>query len=253
MDVANEEDNAKAYREEAEDEIESEEEMSRSEMEEEAEKIDESGSDSDDDEAVDEAEVKSLQASLTENPYDYATHVALINKLHKMGELDRLRTARDNMSNMYPLSPDLWLSCMRDEIKLAVTPEQKAEVVKLCERAVKDYACKSLLYRTLSFINLKLPHYFSVYKYCKQIITLQCILTAVDVWLEYLHFSIGNMGTEKDGAKNVRELFERALTAVGLHTIKGAIIWEAFREFETVLLALVSRCSSLYVQKHILY
>lgn len=64
-------------------------------------------------------------------------------------------------------------------------------------------------------------------------------IVAVEVWLEYLQFSIGNMGTEKDAAKNVRQLFERALTAVGLHTIKGAIIWEAFREFEAVLYALV--------------
>lgn len=78
---------------------------------------------------------------------------------------------------------------------------------------------------------------------------MQCILLAVEVWLEYLHFSIGNMGTEKDAAENVRELFERALTVVGLHTIKGAIIWEAFREFETVLLTLVSKCSSLYAQR----
>lgn len=54
-----------------------------------------------------------------------------------------------------------------------------------------------------------------------------------------MQFNIGNMGTEKDAAKNVRQLFERALTAVGLHAIKGAIIWEAFREFEIVLFALV--------------
>lgn len=51
------------------------------------------------------------------------------------------------------------------------------------------------------------------------------------------------MGTEKDAAKNVRQLFEQALTAVGLHTIKGAIIWEAFREFEAVLYALVNMSS----------
>lgn len=62
---------------------------------------------------------------------------------------------------------------------------------------------------------------------------------AVEVWLEYLQFTIGNMGTGKDATNNVRQLFERALTAVGLHTIKGAIIWEAFREFETILFALV--------------
>lgn len=66
-------------------------------------------------------------------------------------------------------------------------------------------------------------------------------ILAVEVWLEYLQFNIGNMGSEKDAAKHVRKLFERALTVIGLHTTKGAIIWEAYREFETVLLALV-RC-----------
>lgn len=64
-------------------------------------------------------------------------------------------------------------------------------------------------------------------------------LLAVDIWLEYLQFSIGNMENEKDGSKKVRQLFESALTSVGLHIIKGAIIWEAFREFEAVLFALV--------------
>lgn len=97
--------------------------------------------DEDDEEDADEAEVKVLETSLAQNPYDYASHVALINKLQKMGELERLRTARENMSSKYPLSPELWLSWMRDEIKLATTQEQKAEIVKLCERAVKDYFC----------------------------------------------------------------------------------------------------------------
>lgn len=170
-----------------------------------ADKENENDDDEDDDdeeEDADEAEVKLLETSLAQNPYDYATHIAIINKLQRMGELERLRAARENMSLKFPLSPELWLSWMRDEIKLATTPEQKAEVVKLCERAVKDYL-------------------------------------SVEVWLEYLQFSIGNMGNEKDAAKNVRQLFERALTAIGLHIIKGAIIWEAFREFEVVLYALI--------------
>lgn len=99
--------------------------------------------DEDDDEDANEAEVKSLEVSLSTNPYDYATHVALIKKLHTMGELDRLRAARNNMSNMYPLSPELWLVWISDEIKLATTDEQKAEIAELCERAIKDYVCKS--------------------------------------------------------------------------------------------------------------
>ena len=168
------------------------------------EPIDDEGEEDEEEEEedADEAEVKIIETTLVQNPYDYASHVALITKLQRMGELERLRAARENMSSKYPLSPELWLSWMRDEIKLATTSEQKAEVVKLCERAVKDYL-------------------------------------SVEVWLEYLQFSIGNMGTEKDAAKQVRQLFERALTDVGLHTIKGAIIWEAFREFEAVLYALI--------------
>ncbi|XP_068988460.1 squamous cell carcinoma antigen recognized by T-cells 3 isoform X2 [Bombus flavifrons] len=204
MDIGNEENNDKSSPEESVDNEKNESIEIKDEPEEDMdnEVDDDQKSEEDDEEDADEAEVKALETSLAQNPYDYTSHVALINKLQKMGELERLRTARKNMSTKYPLSSELWLSWMRDEIKLATTPEQKAEVVKLCERAVKDYLC-------------------------------------VEVWLEYLQFSIGNMGTEKDAAKNVRQLFERALTDVGLHTIKGAIIWEAFREFEAVLYALI--------------
>lgn len=65
------------------------------------------------------------------------------------------------------------------------------------------------------------------------------LFLAVEIWLEYLQFSIGNMGNEKDAAENVRQLFQRALTAVSGHITKGAIIWEAFREFENVLVSMV--------------
>ncbi|XP_071561281.1 squamous cell carcinoma antigen recognized by T-cells 3 [Temnothorax nylanderi] len=179
------------------------EEMVTSETEEKADKeaadTESESDDDDDDEDVNETEVKSLEASLSTNPYDYASHVALINKLHAMGELDRLRAARNNMSNMYPLSPELWLVWISDEVKLATTDEQKAEVVELCERAIKDYV-------------------------------------SVEVWLEYLQFSIEYMGKDEEKVSKVRQLFERALTTVGMHITKGAIIWEAYREYENMIL-----------------
>lgn len=100
--------------------------------------------DDDENEDADEAEVKILETSLIENPYDYSSHLALITKLQRMGELDRLRLARENMSSKYPLSPDIWLAWLRDEIKLAITPEQRTAVTQLCERAVVDYLCKSV-------------------------------------------------------------------------------------------------------------
>ncbi|XP_054004935.1 squamous cell carcinoma antigen recognized by T-cells 3-like [Hylaeus anthracinus] len=207
MDVGNDESNDKSPNEDSSGSKDDALEMVENEVEENAENEsvgdqDEIEDEDDDEEDADEAEVRVLEAALAQNPYDYASHVAIISKLQRMGELEGLRAARENMNSKFPLSSELWLSWIRDEIKLATTPEQKEEVVKLCERAVKDYL-------------------------------------SVEIWLEYLQFSIGNMGTEKDAAKNVRQLFEQALTAVGLHTIKGAIIWEAFREFEIVLHALI--------------
>lgn len=56
------------------------------------------------------------------------------------------------------------------------------------------------------------------------------------VWLEYVQFSIGGMG-QQNGVKRIRETFDRALTACGLHVSKGASLWEAYREFENAILA----------------
>jgi hypothetical protein len=59
---------------------------------------------------------------------------------------------------------------------------------------------------------------------------------AVPVWLEYVQYSIGGMGDE-GGTVAVRDTFEKALTAAGLHITSGSILWEAYREFENAVLA----------------
>lgn len=56
-----------------------------------------------------------------------------------------------------------------------------------------------------------------------------------EIWLEYAQYSIGGIGQE-GGIEKVRSIFERALTAVGLHVTKGAALWEAYREFENAIL-----------------
>jgi len=61
-------------------------------------------------------------------------------------------------------------------------------------------------------------------------------VAAVPVWLEYVQFSIGGMG-EEGGTARIRATFDRALTACGLHVTKGGNIWEAYREFESAVLA----------------
>uniref|UniRef100_A0A803YHB5 Spliceosome associated factor 3, U4/U6 recycling protein n=1 Tax=Meleagris gallopavo TaxID=9103 RepID=A0A803YHB5_MELGA len=56
-----------------------------------------------------------------------------------------------------------------------------------------------------------------------------------EIWLEYAQYSIGGIGQE-GGIEKVRSIFERALTAVGLHVTKGTALWEAYREFENAIL-----------------
>ncbi|MEQ2202696.1 hypothetical protein XENOCAPTIV_012651 [Xenoophorus captivus] len=59
-----------------------------------------------------------------------------------------------------------------------------------------------------------------------------------DIWLEYAQYSIGGMGSP-GGIDKVRSIFERAVTAVGLHMTKGQTLWEAYREFENAVLSTV--------------
>lgn len=56
------------------------------------------------------------------------------------------------------------------------------------------------------------------------------------VWLEYVQYSIGGLA-EEGGLAAIRDTFERALTAVGIHVTSGSMLWEAYREFECAMLA----------------
>lgn len=108
---------------------------------------------SEDNDEQDEAEIKLYEETLASQPYDYDTHKLLIYKLHSMGELERLRVARENMSTTFPLTSDIWLAWIKDEIKLALSNEQKMAVIELCEKATHDYLCKYT--KIINFLNLQ--------------------------------------------------------------------------------------------------
>ncbi|XP_076434791.1 spliceosome associated factor 3, U4/U6 recycling protein-like [Babylonia areolata] len=155
-------------------------------------------SDSDDTAAQDEARIRELEKEISKNPYLYDCHVELIQKLRELGELDRLRAARQAMQKCFPLSEEIWSQWLQDEIPLAQEKEDREKVEALFKLAIQDYV-------------------------------------SVTVWLEYVQFAIGGMG-EEGGIQHVREVFEQAITAVGLHVPMGATVWEAYREFENALL-----------------
>ncbi|XP_053555809.1 squamous cell carcinoma antigen recognized by T-cells 3 [Bombina bombina] len=153
------------------------------------------------DEKENEAEIQRLEEQLSINAFDYNCHVDLIKLLRQEGELERLRRARQKMSELFPLTEEIWLDWLKDEIKVGEEDASRDKVYELFQRAVKDYICP-------------------------------------EIWLEYAQYSIGGMG-EKDGIAQIRAIFERALTAVGLHMTKGSTVWDAYREFENAILGTI--------------
>ncbi|XP_017269444.1 squamous cell carcinoma antigen recognized by T-cells 3 [Kryptolebias marmoratus] len=181
-----------------------EKEMESDEEEEEGmgvENSDDEEDDSSEDEKENEAEIQRLEEQLSINAFDYNCHVDLIKLLKQGGELLRLRKARQKMSELFPLTEEIWLDWLKDEIRLTEEDANREKVYELFERAVKDYICP-------------------------------------DIWLEYGQYSIGGMGSP-GGMDKVRSIFERAVTAVGLHMTKGQMLWEAYREFENAILSTV--------------
>uniref|UniRef100_A0A667ZUP7 Spliceosome associated factor 3, U4/U6 recycling protein n=1 Tax=Myripristis murdjan TaxID=586833 RepID=A0A667ZUP7_9TELE len=165
------------------------------------ENSDDEEDDSSEDEKENEAEIQRLEEQLSINAFDYNCHVDLIKLLRQEGELFRLRRARQKMSELFPLTEEIWLDWLKDEIRLTEEEPNRERVYELFEKAVKDYICP-------------------------------------DIWLEYAQYSIGGMGSP-GGVDKVRSIFERALTAVGLHMTKGETVWEAYREFENAMLSTV--------------
>ncbi|NXP17534.1 SART3 protein, partial [Scytalopus superciliaris] len=157
-----------------------------------------SSGDGEDEEKENEAEIQRLEEQLSINAFDYNCHLDLIKLLRQEGELVKLRRARQKMSELFPLTEEIWLDWLKDEIKMASESSEREKVYELFERAVKDYICP-------------------------------------EIWLEYAQYSIGGIGQE-GGIERVRSIFERALTAVGLHVTKGTALWEAYREFENAIL-----------------
>ena len=59
---------------------------------------------------------------------------------------------------------------------------------------------------------------------------------SVEIWLEYIQFSISDMG-QPNGLELIRTVCERSLDMAGLDVTKGYSLWEAYREFECAILS----------------
>ncbi|KAK1274923.1 Heterogeneous nuclear ribonucleoprotein 1 [Acorus gramineus] len=170
-----------------------------------------SSDEEEEDEAAQELRLETLEKVLSENPSDYDSHVQCIQCLRKLGRIEKLRQAREAMSALFPLSPNMWQEWAKDEASLRTGSEAFSEIEKIYERGVQEYISVSLWSDYLDFVEEHDP------------LVSQC--TPV-------------------GLTKMRDLFERALTAAGLHIIEGNKIWEAFREFEQAILLTIEDANS---------
>ncbi|KAL0271899.1 UNVERIFIED_CONTAM: hypothetical protein PYX00_005061 [Menopon gallinae] len=169
--------------------------------------VDDMDSDDSDNEEELEALAQTLENKVCENVYLYQSHVELINVLKQLADLDRLRTARNRMAKEFPLTPELWIDWLEDEIKIASTDEENKAVLKLFDRAVKDYL-------------------------------------SVELWLKYLEFVKDYFGCNTDfGVAEVRKVCERSLVAGGLHIVKGSLLWNSYIEYEEERLKIIEENS----------
>ncbi|XP_057742435.1 uncharacterized protein LOC130960918 [Arachis stenosperma] len=179
---------------------------------------DNSDSDSDD-EAQQNLQLQSLEAGLTANPYNYDSHSQYIKLLRKMGDVEKLRAAREAMSELFPLSPAMWQEWIKDELSLNTDSQDSSSViVKLYERAVFDYMSVSLWCDYINFVQEFDP------------IVRQC---------------------SPAGISKARDLFEGALTAAGLHVAEGSKIWEAYRQYEQAILLTIDETDTQAKEKQV--
>ncbi|KAL5223292.1 hypothetical protein ABZP36_028005 [Zizania latifolia] len=171
---------------------------------------DSDSSDSDDGggggDAADELRIQTLERGLQEQPLDYESHVQYIQCLRKSGKIEKLRTAREEMNKYFPLTPKMWQEWTKDEISLSTGHESFGDIELLYERGVQEYLFVRLWHDYLDYVE---EHDQSVS---------QC---------------------SPSGLTKMRNLFERAITAGGLHVTDGSKLWEAYREYEMAILTII--------------
>ncbi|KAF2840240.1 hypothetical protein M501DRAFT_1002554 [Patellaria atrata CBS 101060] len=92
--------------------------------------------------------ITDLSKHVSENPYDFTSHVRFVNLLHKgfvnsadghaYELLEDLRQARRVMDSRFPVGEELWIDWINDEKSLARNVDDRVAVMELCSKAVLE-------------------------------------------------------------------------------------------------------------------
>eukprot|EP00873_Tetraselmis_striata_P018787 jgi/Tetstr1/439051/TSEL_027542.t1 len=165
--------------------------------------------------------IMELEEKLAANPRQLGLHTKYIELLRKVGLAQRLRSARQALRELAPLSVAMWREWVGDEAAglaarqaAAAAEDADSDDEELME---EDRDLLGELYEAA----------------CGEFL-------CVDLWLDYFRFTVtthtagGEVGEE--GVAAVRAVGERALAAGGLHVSAGAKLWQAVLEYEQGLL-----------------
>jgi hypothetical protein len=151
------------------------------------------------DDSKQESELVALRDIVQSNLYNYQSHIDYITLSRQYGNLEHLRVARQTMSEIYPLTPQLWLDWIHDEKQLLISnTEENKDFIQLFERAINDYL-------------------------------------SVMIWIEYVQYRIPYY-LSLNSIEEFRNLFERGLSSCGVHLTDGSLLWAAYIETEKAIL-----------------
>ncbi|XP_041010995.1 squamous cell carcinoma antigen recognized by T-cells 3-like isoform X2 [Juglans microcarpa x Juglans regia] len=165
----------------------------------------ESGSDSDsEDEAEQNLQLQTLEAELSSKPCNYEAHVQYIRLLRKMGAIEKLRLAREAMSELFPLTPTMWQEWAKDEASIGTGPEAVHAIEKLYQRGVLDYLAKEKQVqriRTIFHRQLSVP-----------LVNMRSTLQAYRAWEMEQRNDLGVESSDLDGVpSHIASAYQRAL------------------------------------------
>lgn len=107
-------------------------------------------SDSDDESTV-AAEINSAREYVQANPYSYEAYENLVRVL-RTSDLFAVREARKEFANRFPLAPPKWLEWIEDEVRIAVTANDRSRIATdIYERALQDYVSVDIAESYLQF------------------------------------------------------------------------------------------------------
>ncbi|KAG0298187.1 RNA-binding protein 4F [Linnemannia gamsii] len=168
--------------------------------------------------------IATFQTLLEENPNQYEAHTQLIALLKSADLFEELREARKSMNKIYPLSEDLWMDWINDEVNMATSEDEKRHVLSLYERATTEYLSIKIW---KSYVNYALQEYNETKEY-------QDAQDEGDIVIN---------------AQELTKIFTRANKWTGYHIPESHTIWNVWIDFELETLAAQDPASPEDVKK----